>query len=366
MVEEGTKIVLFNSPINSEIIFKFSKELEKNSASKNNHIHPMMLSSLRKIINLMINRREMFDELCEHNIRHIGDDFIHYLRNFSFEKDAEHLSVIFHMAYRFLCEYEFTRPNLESSEEIESVEATIEEMIDKIGPDSRRHISYSRYRMPFLVLKKFVNNPEIAFFRKLDGNIEVARNLDEKWNSDYIKRKEEIDNIKSELKKTEDGYNFVGLVNGFKDLKEDKSKEQKIAFGSLLVLAVFMIAPPSIQIIYVMMNLELVESKKDLLVFTLPTIITLEVILVYFFRVVLSHFRSVKAQILQLQLRMALCQFVQSYAEYSKKISKDSPEVLAKFESVVFSNLVAESEKIPSTFDGAEQLAALIKSARNN
>ncbi|MDI2145510.1 hypothetical protein KBJ94_26055 [Pseudomonas sp. ITA] len=84
----------------------------------------------------------------------------------------------------------------------------------------------------------------------------------------------------------------------------------------------------------------------------------------YFFRVVLAQFRSVKAQVLQLDLRIALCQFVQSYAEYSKKIRKDDPGALSKFEAIVFSSLVSESEGIPSTFDGAEQLANLIKSIR--
>jgi hypothetical protein len=109
---------------------------------------------------------------------------------------------------------------------------------------------------------------------------------------------------------------------------------------------------------------ETIESKKGLLVYTLPTIVAIEVILIYFFRVVLAQFRSVKAQVLQLDLRIALCQFVQSYAEYSVKVKKDDPNVLAKFEAVVFSSLVSENERIPSTFDGTEQLANLIKSVR--
>ncbi|MNE71224.1 hypothetical protein D3C80_1670810 [compost metagenome] len=59
-----------------------------------------------------------------------------------------------------------------------------------------------------------------------------------------------------------------------------------------------------------------------------------------------------------------MCQFVQSYAEYSVKVKKDDPNVLSKFEAVVFSSLAPDSEGIPSTFDGAEQLTNLIKSIR--
>lgn len=125
-----------------------------------------------------------------------------------------------------------------------------------------------------------------------------------------------------------------------------------------------MVAPPTIQIAYVLSHLDTIESKKGLLLYTLPTILAIEVILVYFFRVVLAQFRSVKAQVLQLDIRIALCQFVQSYAEYSVKVKKDDPSVLAKFEAIVFSSLVPENESIPSTFDGAEQLANLIKSIR--
>ena len=65
-----------------------------------------------------------------------------------------------------------------------------------------------------------------------------------------------------------------------------------------------------------------------------------------------------------LDLRIALCQSVQSYAEYSMTVKKNGPNVLAKFVAVVFNSLVPDNESIPSTFDGAEQLANLIKSIR--
>lgn len=140
--------------------------------------------------------------------------------------------------------------------------------------------------------------------------------------------------------------------------------ERRVAFWSLLALAALMIAPPIAQIAYVLSHMDTIESRKGLLLYTLPTILAIEVILVYFFRVVLAQFRSVKAQVLQLDLRIALCQFVQSYAEYSMTVKKNDPNVLAKFEAVVFNSLVPDNESIPSTFDGAEQLANLIKSIR--
>lgn len=39
-------------------------------------------------------------------------------------------------------------------------------------------------------------------------------------------------------------------------------------------------------------------------------VITLELILIYFFRVILNNYQSLQAQIIQIELRQALCQFI--------------------------------------------------------
>ena len=99
------------------------------------------------------------------------------------------------------------------------------------------------------------------------------------------------------------------------------------------------------------------------LIFLIP-LISLEIILIYFFRVVLMNYRSVKAQILQIELRQTLCEFIQSYANYSSAIKEKDKEVLNKFENLIFSGVLSDPEKLPSTFDGLEQIAALIKNIK--
>ncbi|MNK99263.1 hypothetical protein D3C87_1196510 [compost metagenome] len=218
--------------------------------------------------------------------------------------------------------------------------------------------------MPVQVAKKLLNDPAIAEFRRFSQTVEEASKLKADWDSELEERRLHVEAIQQGLKDATSSYNFVGLVDGFRHLAITKLTERRVAFWSLIVLAIVMITPPTVQITYVVTHIDAIESKKGLLLYTLPTILAIEVILIYFFRVVLAQFRSVKAQVLQLDLRIALCQFVQSYAEYSKKIRKDDPSALSKFEAIVFSSLVSESEGIPSTFDGAEQLANLIKSIR--
>lgn len=73
------------------------------------------------------------------------------------------------------------------------------------------------------------------------------------------------------------------------------------------------------------------------------------------------EFRSIKSQLLQIELRNAMCQFVQAYADYAKDINDKSPGTLEKFESIVFSNIYTEEKNIPSIFDGFEKIAKVIK-----
>jgi hypothetical protein len=97
----------------------------------------------------------------------------------------------------------------------------------------------------------------------------------------------------------------------------------------------------------------------------LPPLLALELILLYFFRVVLSNFRGLQAQLLQLNLRVSLCQFIQSYSEYSSKIKKTDASALERFEAIVFSAVTSNADKMPATFDGVEQLAKLVSSLRS-
>lgn len=91
-------------------------------------------------------------------------------------------------------------------------------------------------------------------------------------------------------------------------------------------------------------------------------LISIELILLYFFRIKLQEARAVSAQILQINYRKSLCQFIQEYSTYSKEMNSESPGLLEKFESVVFSPIVVNENDIPSSFDGVSQIADLLRS----
>ena len=92
--------------------------------------------------------------------------------------------------------------------------------------------------------------------------------------------------------------------------------------------------------------------------------ITVEILLLYFFRIFLQNFNSAKSQIMQLETRNSVCQFIEPYIKF-KIENKDSEASLSSFESLVFSNLAPSDEKVPSTFDGLEQLGRLIKNIKS-
>ena len=125
-----------------------------------------------------------------------------------------------------------------------------------------------------------------------------------------------------------------------------------------------MVGPVLFQIYLIGATIGTVEALKTGLLLSLPATVTLEIILIYFFRVVLAQFRSVTSQLLQIELRISLCQFIQNYADYSTKIKSKDASALEKFENLIFSGIALNNEALPSTLDGAEQLAKLIKSIR--
>lgn len=99
-----------------------------------------------------------------------------------------------------------------------------------------------------------------------------------------------------------------------------------------------------------------VTQWRDVFIF-LP-LITLEVLAFYFMRLFYLEIKSVKSQILQIDIRLSLCEFIQDYVE-KKESSDKSDHVWKSFESLVFSPIQANEDKIPAVLDGADAIADL-------
>ncbi|MBN6066124.1 hypothetical protein HYE66_06565 [Aggregatibacter actinomycetemcomitans] len=171
-----------------------------------------------------------------------------------------------------------------------------------------------------------------------------------------------VNRLASQLKEQEKAFNFVGLNQGFSNILSKKETSKKITFGTLFFLSVILAFIPLAYILGRLFNVfDLQEALSSIGWEQMLPVAGLEFILIYIFRVVLSHYSSLETQIMQLELRQSLCQFIQSYVDYAKNIKKDDKEVLDKFENLIFSSILSNSDKVPSTFDGVEQLTNLFE-----
>lgn len=185
------------------------------------------------------------------------------------------------------------------------------------------------------------------------------------WNSEFEAKKAAVEILKDKLDTYETGFNFVGLYQGFSALKKEKVDLAPSLEKRFTGLAAGIVIIPILELIWVLFNYKSLNTNLGILGFiALPTI-SIIIILFYFLRVSLIDLKSLKSQIMQLELRMTLCQFIQSYAEKSKELKEHNKEGFEKFESLIFSSIVSSDDKIPSTFDGMEQLSSLLKNFKS-
>lgn len=216
-------------------------------------------------------------------------------------------------------------------------------------------------------IRKFLEEKDFSDFNKLIISTEETLKKIEKWEESFDQKQKAVQDLEERLEQNKLTYDFVLLNKGFQQLYDQKKLELKerrdgySMFGALLVCT-----PLAVIVAIVIMILSGYEAKLSSLWFLALPITTLILFLFYFTRVGLQHVRSIQSQMMQLELRMALCQFIHNYAEDSEKLHKKNSAGFEKFENIIFSPLVSSDDKIPTTFDGMEQLAKMIDVFRKN
>ncbi|WP_156160170.1 hypothetical protein [Pseudomonas sp. 2(2015)] len=296
-----------------------------------------------------------FDERCIMNISVLGDRFIEEIEGFSLNKgDAEHLFVY---CYRFVVEYQLSSPGEISSDLLE-VLAHVSDF--EFEGTIASQIRYAGHQMLINIVQHYLYHPSLIGLKSLPDAIERSEKERESIEKTLDAREGRVQALAEKLTSYETAFNFVGLYAGFKSMKAAKVSERRWNFFYLLLIGLLLLLPFIAKIVFILKGSP--EIKLDYV--GLATLAGLELLLLYFFRVALQNFKSVKAQLLQIDLRMTLCQFVQSYAEYSKEARTGSPGLLERFEQVVFSGIVNDEGAIPSTFDGLDKLAELVGKIR--
>ena len=321
-----------------------------------------LLIIARVLIQYIVTDPNEWDQHCPFNIKWVGESFIRKVRDFR-DYDQDAVNEICVMLYRFSKEFEFSLPpNVSLESLIKDALSTLETII--LGANKttvQSNLVYAAYIMPSRLAHEAVRHPRFDEASKFAKTLTEAKEQVSSWEDGYQNRKNEVAALEGKLDSYRIGFNFVGLYKGFEQLEKQKNAESRGLLGALIFMGCAMLVPLVGALFYALSGAVWPGALQILL-----PLASIELVLIYFFRVLLFNYNSVNAQRLQIQLRQTLCQFIQSYADYSTEIKEKDSSALEKFENLIFSGLISDPEKLPSTFDGLEQITNVLRQTRNS
>lgn len=321
---------------------------------------------LRSTIDIITSNAKEFDEKCGVNINWIGSKLAEDAQLIaSGPLDETTLDDFYASIYRFVVEFELSNTN-DLSFDLRAFAEFSRMQRNEFKEEAQRTMSYADQSMPIAIIKNLLGNDLLSNIKSVEKYSELVEGKFSKWENNLAEREVRADQLKGSLEKYTTGFNFVGLYDGFNLLTTEKTEELKKSLNAQIFMGSLAILPTLIELMYIFFNITKFDQIKFALLASAVPAISLTVLLVYFFRLSVRSVDSCKSQILQLELRKTLCRFVQNYVEYVGKLKPEERESVAKFETVVFSGIVASDEKIPATFDGLDQLTKLVKVARGN
>ena len=354
--------VIFETNQSKTVLSKFKHKIDVLIPSDD--FEKQRNSLIRLVINSMESKPKQWDNLCQINIEWIGDQFISRLSDEEKELSKERLDDICSMSFRFLFELYLSMKN-DLAMEFEAARRFVFNNVDLFESNAKEQIEYAIRDMPINIFKSIANSESIESIKDFNAISSKAEKLKEEWEKDLSERENRVDKLKESLSEYENGFNFVGLYQGFDDLAKEKSTERDNILFWLKALSVIIILPVLAELVIIYLNIDDISAIKDGLIVSIFPTLSLAAIAIYYFRVLLFNYKSVKSQLLQIDLRKTLCRFIQHYSKYSSEIKKQDSESLEKFENIIFSGIVTQDGNLPSTYDGVEQIGKLIKSVRS-
>ncbi|HGM5807794.1 TPA: hypothetical protein ACKP33_004078 [Serratia marcescens] len=232
----------------------------------------------------------------------------------------------------------------------------------KTFPEAEMRLSYLGFGLVMDVnesrindLKNGFDNLESSGVRSLLENVVES---DEKVKECILNQSaflQEISVINNKLSEHKSHFNFALLSKAFVNMKKSKEKEKIFAYGRLWIVLLVLFSIPLSLIIFDANSNSLNWSR----VFYYIPFVTLELLLFYIMRLFYLEVGSIKAQILQIDIRLSLCEFIHDYIEKREGSDKNS-DSWGKFETLIFSPIQMNSDNIPSLLDGASSVADIV------
>ncbi len=346
--------VFFSNPDNQYLISNKLRELNAMDTDGEISFSKERDYLVMGALQLFLKHAAIWDERVQFNIQLIGETFIRELKT---PVNEENLNLLFTSCFRFFMEnHIFHKDNLFQLTEAIKQFAIYRQ--DEFDERSSSQITYTLKEMPLTMIREILSSDNAKSYQEYIRRANDLEDAGRHWDSILKENLAKSEKLNESLVMQANKFNFVGLYKGFAELGDNKSKELKSAKYLMFILGILIPFPLLIEILTFAESGALLSGWPSMAK-NIP-ILSLTLILVYFFRVSLLNFNSIRAQLIQIDLRKSLCQFIQNYATYAQEIREHNTELLVKFEEVIFSNIMPSEDKIPSTFDGIEQLTNLI------
>jgi len=313
-----------------------------------------------------------FDEVCEYNLKHIGDSFISDINASSYDNDTYENVLLFLL--RIAKEYELSS-NFSLKENGTKLLHKYKEPSKKYSDSFNNQIYFIWNIMPFQI-SDFKNSLKFETIKTNFKN-DIKSILDKelpKEKEEINKLKEFIEKSKKQLKDYKQEFSFINLNQAFFHLAKSKKISKNIVLVLLIILSIIIVYIPYfyyeksflIKEISNAFNLSL-EGKNNLPLYIMMSgfipMFLIESIFLYFFRIVLHKYNSLVDQIVQLETKQAIIQFIESYVDYQKdkNLSQDD---LSKFEDIIFSKISPNLKDVPDLPNVITLIESLSKAIR--
>jgi hypothetical protein len=324
------------------------------------------VNDLRDILDFIVANGTAVDENSQFSIPLISRTFLNLLRDFRAPYSTENVDQLSAIVFRVLTEYNLSIAG-EAPRQIQDFIDSVENRMDSLPSSVRSSIEYSQRSLPIRLLKQMLATEEISAVRDVGAFSQSVRSNITNWQAKLDEQQGAATQLGAIFERHAGSLNFGNLHEGFSDMLKDVNIELRQAQKGIWFFGFLLLLPALFEIIFVASHISAgISPPIQLLGITAVGTVTLTLILLYFFRIALRKADSCRAQLMQINLRRSLCRFIQPYTDYSKDVREKHNETFAKFESLIFSGLVGTTDKLPSSFDGLEQISGLVKALKGD
>lgn len=297
---------------------------------------------------------------------------IYNYQNSTNETDLEKIEfqiieTAFALIFAYLTEYKLRANNLKKSENYEVILNFLDVGLWRFNEFLfvKDKIHFVKNHLLFEVIESKYQQSHLAEVDKIIEKVDDFLSKASDWDINFQNKQRSVLELEKRLENNKLTYDFVLLSKGFQQLYEQKKDELKKAKETYAFVSAVMFMIPFVEFIILIGAFLYFKGNipSNMWLISIP-FLTLVLITLYLVKISLQDKRSIQSQMMQLELRMALCQFIHNYAEDSEKLHAKNKAGFEKFENIIFSPLVSSDDKIPTTFDGMEQLAKLVSEFR--